>query len=420
MPAPPPAGMIARTSETRPPMTTGATTTPAPDLPPAGGSGRITSIDALRGFDMFWVLGGDGLVYALHGASGDPVTAMVAEQMNHSAWAGFHFYDLIFPLFVFIAGVSMVFSLTRTIARGGRTVAMRRIVRRGLLLVVLGILCYGGIGGGWNQVRLLGVLQRIGLAYLFSGLLFCFLDWRGLLTVCLALLLGYWALMAWVPIRDFRLDPAEFERRAAVAGIHDEHQLFAATTTTVSGRYEPGYNLSDHLDFQYLPGRKWDRYYDPEGLLSTLPAIATCLLGVFTGLLLQRRDLADGRKLAWLVAAAVTAIAVGWLWGLEFPVVKKLWTSSFVLVAGGCSALLLAAFFWVIDVRGWRKWATPFTWIGMNAIAAYLVVAGGLVDVRGVAQRFLGGPVAGFLDARLAVGAGEVGVALGGLGLICS
>jgi predicted acyltransferase len=400
------------------PMTTAALSAPAPAVPPADGPDRIASVDALRGFDMFWILGGDALVYALHRASGDPVTAAIAEQMDHCAWAGFHFYDLIFPLFVFIAGVSTVFSLTRIIAREGRAVAVRHIVRRGMLLVVLGILCYGGIGGGWDQVRLLGVLQRIGLAYLFAGLLFCFLDWRGLAAVCLALLLGYWALMAWVPIRDVRLDPDEFERRAATTGIYDEHQLFTATTTTVAGRYEPGYNLSDHLDFQYLPGRKWDRYYDPEGLLSTLPAIATCLLGVFAGLLLQRRDLADRRKLTWLLAAATAAIALGWLWDLEFPVVKKLWTSSFVLVAGGWSALLLAVFFWLIDMRGWRTWAAPFTWIGMNAIAAYLVVDGGLVDVRGVAKRLVGGPVAGFLDAHLAGGAGEVGVAVGGLGLI--
>jgi predicted acyltransferase len=232
------------------------------------------------------------------------------------------------------------------------------------------------------------------------------------------LLLGYWSLMAWVPIRDFRLDPNEFERRAAATGLHNEHEIFAATSATVTGRYEPGYNLSNHLDFQYLPGRKWDRYYTPEGMLSTLPAIATCLLGVFAGLLLQRRDLSDLRKLACLIGAGAAAIALGWLWDLEFPVVKKLWTSSFVLVAGGWSALLLALFFWLIDMRGWQAWAAPFTWMGMNAIAAYLVVDGKLVDTRGLAKRLVGGPVASFLDVHLAAGAGEVLVATGGLGLI--
>jgi predicted acyltransferase len=401
-------------------MTTAVAPAPQPTAltPSPGGAGRLASVDALRGFDMFWILGGDALVHALHRACGDPATAVLAGQMDHCAWAGFHFYDLIFPLFVFIAGVSTVFSLTKTIARDGRAVAVRRVVRRGLILVALGIFCYGGIGGGWDHVRLLGVLQRIGLAYLVAGVLFCFLGWRGLGVVCASLLLGYWALMAWVPIRDIRLDRGELERRAAATGIHDERQLFDATTATVTGRYEPGYNLSDHLDFQYLPGRKWDRYYDPEGLLSTLPAVATCLLGVFAGLLLSRRDLPDRRKLAWLLGAGVAAVAVGWLWDLEFPVVKKLWTSSFVLVAGGWSALLLGAFFWLIDMRGWRGWAAPFTWIGMNAIAAYLVVDGGIVDVRGLARRFVGGPVASALDAHLAAGTGELAIAAGALALV--
>ncbi|HEX3133602.1 MAG TPA: heparan-alpha-glucosaminide N-acetyltransferase domain-containing protein [Planctomycetota bacterium] len=329
--------------------------TVSPALPPllkGTTAGRLVSVDALRGFDMIWILGGDALVQAIHKLCGDPVTGAVARQFDHCGWAGFHIEDLIFPLFVFIAGVSLVFSLTKTIAREGRTAALGRVVRRGLLLVLVGTIYYGGFTDGWDHVRWVGVLQRIGLAYLFAGVLFCFLSPRGLAAACVALLVGYWGLMSFVPIRDIHLNKDTFAHAAAASGTTDDHQVFAATTATVSGKFEPGYNLSDHVDFQYLSGRKWDHYYDPEGLLSTIPAIATCLLGVLAGLALRSSALTDGRRLAWLVGSGVALIVVGWAWDAQFPVIKKIWSSSFVLVAGGWSLLLLAAFHWLVDLRG--------------------------------------------------------------------
>lgn len=391
-------------------MTTAlATAAPAaPDGAPAPkpATTRLMSVDALRGFDMFWILGGDELVTAIHRFCGDPVTGVLATQFDHCGWEGFHIEDLIFPLFVFIAGVSLVFSLTKTIEREGRAVAISRIVRRGLLLVVFGIIYYGGISHGWGEVRLVGVLQRIGVAYLCAGLLFCILKPRGLVIACLSLLIGYWGLLTFVPIRDIRLEDHALHELADRTGIHDPHALFDQTTAQVSGKYEPGYNLTNHIDFQYLPGRKWDGYYDPEGLLSMLPAIATCLLGVFAGQLLRARDVTDRRRLLVMLSGGVGMLVVGYLWGLEFPVVKKLWTSSFVLVAGGWSLLLLAAFHWLIDVRGWKSWTTPFIWIGMNAIVLYM--AENLIRVHDIANRFVGGPVAKLLDAHGATGLGQV------------
>ncbi|MBA3938399.1 MAG: DUF5009 domain-containing protein [Planctomycetes bacterium] len=383
---------------------------------PAPERGRLLSLDALRGFDMFWILGGDGLVQAIHRLCGDPVTGMLATQFDHCAWAGFHAEDLIFPLFVFIAGISLVFSLAKTIAREGRAVAVRRIIRRGLLLVLFGIFSYGGLADGWEHVRLLGVLQRIGLAYMFAGLLFCFLKPRGLVIACAAILVGYWAVMTFVPIRDVRLDHDALAALAQTTGISDEHELFTRTTATVSGRFEPGYNVSDHLDYQYLPSRKWDRYYDPEGLLSTLPAVATCLLGVFAGLLLRLPGLSDRRRLAWMVGGGLGLLALGWAWDLQFPVIKKVWTSSFVLVAGGWSVLLLAAFHWLIDVKMWKGWIPPFVWIGMNAITAYM--AANILDFHGLAARLVGGPIAHALDAHVATGLGAVVGMLGEIGLV--
>ena len=171
-----------------------------------------------------------------------------------------------------------------------------------------------------------------------------------------------------------------------------------------------GLNVSNHFDFEHLPGKKYDLYWDPEGILSTLPAIATCLLGVFAGLLLQRTDRSEMQKVVWLAAGGLLALAVGWLWHLQFPVVKKIWTSSFVLVAGGWSSLLLAAFYYLVDVRRWRAWCVPFVWVGMNPITLYL--GSNILGFPRIAQRLAGGDVKLFFDTRIAPGAGDVVLAL--------
>jgi predicted acyltransferase len=191
---------------------------------------------------------------------------------------------------------------------------------------------------------------------------------------------------------------------------------FEAASGSVTGSYAPGLNLTNHLDYQYLPGRKYDTYYDPEGYLSTLPAVVTCLLGVFAGLLLRRTDRTEPEKVRSLIMAGLAAIALGWLWHLQFPVIKKLWTSSYVLVVGGYSALLLAAFHHVVEVRGWRRWCVPFVWIGMNPITLYL--ANNLIGFRRLAQRFVGGDVKSGLDAHLGSGAGQGLIAIVGLALM--
>src|SRR5258708_821 len=137
--------------------------------------------------------------------------------------------------------------------------------------------------------------------------------------------------------------------------------------------FDEGSNIANWIDTHYLPGYKWDGDHDPEGLLSTIPAIGGCLLGVFAGLLLQNGKLGPYKKAGILILAGGIAIGVGYSWGFQFPVIKKLWTSSFVLVTAGCSAVLLGLFYLVIDVWRFRIWAAPFVWIGMNAITLYLV-----------------------------------------------
>src|SRR6266581_3657044 len=272
--------------------------------------GRLMSIDALRGCDMFWIVGGEEIIHALHKISHTGFVNALAGQMDHKPWEGVAFYDLIFPLFVFIVGVSLVFSLSKTMEQAGRRTAYRRILVRSLLLYLIGLVYYKGITNGFDHVRLLGVLQRIAICYLCAGLVFCTFKLRGMIVTFLALLIGYWALMTFVPIRQISLEKKELANLAIAAGTTNTVVLFNSATNRVSGHFEEGFNLANHLDFQYLPGRKWDGAYDPEGLLSTLPAIGTCLFGVFAGLLLRSKTTPDPKKVRLLLIGGVNAIAL--------------------------------------------------------------------------------------------------------------
>jgi predicted acyltransferase len=408
-------------------------TTPTESAP---ASQRLMSVDALRGFDMFWIIGADSLVYALHKMTQTRPTSLLADQLEHAEWAGFHFYDLIFPLFVFIVGVSLVFSLTKAVERAGRMEALKRVFRRSVLLFAVGIFYSGGFTNPWPDIRLMGVLNRIALAYFFAGLLFCFFKPRALVAICVAILAGYWALMTFVPIRDIQLTKSNLAHLAAQAGdektvalfkedrnpsaVKDSPawaaaaKMFYATTNRVSSKFTPGLNLANHIDFEYLPARRYDTFFDPEGLLSTLPAVVTCLLGVFAGLLLRNPTLPDKQKVVWLIAFGIAGATLGWLWDFQFPVIKKIWTSSYVLVAGGYSAVLLGLFYLIVDVWQVRAWCQPFVWMGMNSITIYLAsnVLGGF---RKLAARFAGGDVKAFLDGHLAKGCGDMVISIVGL-----
>lgn len=345
--------------------------------------GRVVSVDALRGFNFIWILGGEGLVLALaemcrnKGPALDRVGDFLHTQISHAAWEGFTFYDLVFPLFIFITGVAITLSLSRLVERDGKLKAHLRVLRRALLLFALGVVFYGGFSAHWSDVRLAGVLQRIAISYLAVSLLFLNLDWRGLALALMASLGGYWALMTFVP----------------VPGIG-------------AGSFAPDANLANWIDAHYLPGRLWDRTRDPEGLLSTLPAIGTCLIGVFCGLLLKDDRLTAARKSLALIGGGIVMLGAGYLWALQFPIIKALWTSSFVLVAGGYSAILLGVFYQVVDGWGYKTWATMFGWIGANAILLYFI--NGVAGFEPLARRFVGGEIGHFLDDLVTPGAGRL------------
>jgi predicted acyltransferase len=354
---------------------------------------RLTSLDALRGFDMFWIVGGEELVHALYKGWPNGFTGLLHRQMDHQPWQGVHFYDLIFPLFVFMVGVSIVFSLTKTIEQVGKAAAIKRILVRSVVLYCFGLLVYGGISEGIEHVRWMGVLQRIALCYFFTSLLFCFLRPRGLAVACVSLLLGYWALTALVPVRDFNLEQEHLRSMNLAPDSPETHRAFLATTTRVRGKFDDGLNLPQQIDFQCLPGHKWDGAYDPEGILSTLPAIGTCLLGVFAGFLVRNQKVPDQKKVVYLLVAGIVAFVLGFTWGMEFPVIKKIWTSSYVLVAGGYASIFLAVFYQVIEIWQWRSWCIPFVWVGMNPITIYMAFH--LLKFSDYAKLVVGGPVQG-------------------------
>jgi predicted acyltransferase len=392
-------------------------TNPPPEVPtePNSRPARILSVDALRGFDMFWIIGGEEVAKALEPMGGGPVMSFFTEQLKHVEWAGFRFYDGIFPLFLFLIGVSIVLSMDRVIATAGRQGAVMRIVKRSVLLFVVGMFYYGGLSRAWPDVQLMGVLPRIALCYLVGASLYVILPRKGIVVAAVVCLVGYWAMMTFVPFPDVNLSHGTIGKKGSQAEMKPPAVMLAGVTKTVSGTFEEGRNLAHYVDYRWLPGKKRNLYYTNEGLLSTIPAVATTLFGIMAGWLLTSTRLTPKQKVAWLLGAGAAGIALGLLWDLQFPVIKRIWTSSFCLVASGFASMMLGAFYLIVDVWRWQKWCTPFLWIGSNALAAYLAV--NLVDFPAIAARFVGGDVEAFLDAHLAKGIGGLLIAVVGLAL---
>jgi predicted acyltransferase len=338
---------------------------------------RLMSLDALRGFDMFWIIGADALVASLAKVSSIGVFGFFAHQLSHAEWEGFRFYDLIFPLFLFMVGVSTVFSLEQAIEKDEKNAAYYRILRRFAFLWFWAFIYSGGFAQ--EKISFAGVLQRISYCYLITSLLYLNFQIRGLVTVCVAILIGYWALMTFVPVPE--LGRPTFEMHT---------------------------NWSNYLDRHYLPGDREEKGWRNEGMLSTIPAISTCLLGIFAGMLIRKAPMTPWRKTAVLAGGGILLVGLGFLWGLQFPVIKRIWTSSYVLVAGGYSCLLLAFFYAVIDILKFRAWAIPFVWIGANSLVMYLIA--GLLPYHELTGRIVAGPVQQLLTPY--DGAGETILAL--------
>jgi predicted acyltransferase len=325
---------------------------------------RLYSLDALRGFDMFWIMGGEGIFAALATLTGWPVLVWWAEQCEHVQWHGFHFYDMIFPLFLFIAGISFPFSFAKRIANNEkRSSIYKHIISRGLILVLLGIIYNNGINFDFAHLRYGSVLGRIGLAWMFAAIIFMNSKWNYRLIWFGCLLIGYWLLLLLFPAHDLG-------------------------STDIFSREG---NFTSYVDRILMPGRLYLGNHDPEGILGVIPAIGTALLGMFTGEFLISGYLSDKpfKRVLYLVIAAISLMIIGKLWNIVFPINKNLWTSSFVCFVGGLSLLLFSIFYLIIDVLEYKKWSFFFVVIGMNPITIYLT--GRIVNFRAAEKFFFGG-----------------------------
>jgi predicted acyltransferase len=336
----------------------------------ANTNSRLQSLDALRGFDMFWIISAEVIIHGLSQATNLPVFNWMSGQLHHSPWNGFTFYDMIFPLFIFIAGVSMPFSFGKQFEKNvANRLSVKKniyksLIKRTIILILLGMIVNHAQNlSGYENTRFASVLGRIALSCFFAALIFLNTNLRGQLISFFILLLGYWAALTLIPVPGFG-----------------------------AGVLTPEGNLSAYIDRIFLPGKVLRKVYDPEGILSTIPAIGTALLGVFGGQFLRHSfDKINGlRKGLILFIAGIILLLLGLLWNIVFPINKNMWTSSLVLYAGGWSVLLLSGFYLVIDVWKMRKWSMPLLWIGMNSILIYMA-SHGVVNFESSSQFLFGG-----------------------------
>ena len=317
------------------------------DALPAPTHKRLASIDALRGFDMLLIAGADVLFLQLDGKTGWHWVDVVAKQFAHPVWFGFTFYDFVFPLFLFLAGISIPFSMGKALERGTPTFELyRKAFIRMLLLIALGMLEKNAPFPffDWHQIRLGSILGRIGIAGFVTVLLFINVSARKRLCLVGGILLAYYAGLMWIPVPGYGAGDLSFEG-----------------------------NLVGWFDRSFLPGRLLQGTYDELGILTQLPALCLTVLGACAGEILRNRDLTERVKFTRLVLHGAVCVALGLLWSLTFPLCKHLWTSSFVLLTGGMAFLFMAVFYGVIDILNFRMGSLFFIVIGMNSLTIYLV-----------------------------------------------
>ena len=325
---------------------------------------RLLSLDALRGFDMFWIIGGGELFVALARATGWNWLEWWADQQHHVPWEGFHFEDLIFPLFMFISGVAASYAILGKLGQGSNKSRLAwKIIRRGLTLVLLGFV-YNGIlelQFGGEGFRFASVLGQIGLAYLFASLIVLYTKKFSVRLIWLfSILLGYAIIQNFIPVPGFG-----------------------------AGVLTPEGCINGYIDRMLLPGRVYTGVFDPEGLLCIVSATGITLMGALAGEILRSKRWSEYRKMMIISGSGILFIITALLLQPVYPVIKAAWTTTFNLLAGGIACLLLSLFYLIIDVWQWRKWTFFFTVIGMNSITIYL--AHRIIGFGDISSFFLGG-----------------------------
>ena len=305
--------------------------------PPQAASTRLTSLDVFRGMTIAAMI--------LVNNAGD--WAHTYWPLEHAKWNGWTPTDLVFPFFLFIVGVSMVYSFASRMARGqSRQALLLHVLKRSAIIFALGIFLYAYPKFDWHTTRIPGVLQRIAVVYLIASALFLYTGRVTRAIITAALLIGYWLLLTRVP----------------VPGI-------GAGVLTLDG------NLVGYIDRSLIYNHLWIAHrFDPEGILSTIPSIATCLLGAFTGEWMRSVRNAT-QKLAGLFAGGAVGLIAGQIWNLWFPINKMIWTSSFVFFTAGLALFVFGLCYWAVDVRGWKGWGIPFLIFGLNPLGIYFLAS---------------------------------------------
>ena len=318
---------------------------------------RLESLDVLRGFDLFMLVGLETAIHQLASAVDTPSFHSFMWCFTHVDWEGFSPWDLVMPLFMFMSGITIPFALSRYKHTNNQTSVYRRILKRVILLWIFGMMCQGNLLGlDPNRIYFYSnTLQAIAMGYLIASLLYLHTRIRTQIIVAAGLLLGFWGAMEWITVQGYG-----------------------------GGNYTPDGNLAEWIDREVL-GRfrdgasmmngevvfaDWYRY---TWILSSLNFGVTVLTGTFAGYILKDKEWMPKRKLIYLLAIGAAMVAIGWIWGIWHPVIKKLWTSSMTLVSSGYCFLLMALFYYLIDYKGWKKYSGWLKVYGMNSIVAYML-----------------------------------------------
>jgi predicted acyltransferase len=311
-----------------------------------GAASRVQSLDVFRGITIAGMI--------LVNNPGD--WGAIYSPLEHASWSGWTPTDLVFPFFLFIVGVSITLALSRRAEAGGsKRDLYLKIVRRSAIIFALGLFLAGFPFFNLSTIRITGVLNRIAVCYLFAALIFLKTNWRRQAAIVAALLVAYWAILELVPAPGFAV--GDLSKQGSIASYVDRALL------------------GNHI------WKGGEKIYDPEGILSTIGALATTLVGVLAGHLLRSRRTPLEKVAAMFVAGAAGVVA-GWMWNDWLPVNKALWTSSYVLLTGGMALELLACCYWLVDLKGYKRWAMPFVVFGSNALAVFFLT--------GICARLLG------------------------------
>jgi predicted acyltransferase len=294
---------------------------------------------------MFWIIGAEDIVHGLAKVTHSPFWESFSAQLRHPEWNGFTMYDLIFPLFIFLAGVSTPFSVGKALDEGiSKNVLLKRVVKRGMILFILGVVYNNGLTlKPLEEIRFSSVLGRIGIAYMLANIIYLYAKQRWLIIWFSALLIGYYLILKFMSAPGF--SPGDL---------------------TIEG------NFASYVDRVVLPGKLSMGIHDTVGFFNNIPAIGNALAGIMVGVFLKRTNISGKEKALYLLSTGVISLVIAQLWNLDFPINKNLWSSSFVMQTVGFSLLFFALFYYIIDVLGYKKWAFAFQVIGVNSILIYL------------------------------------------------